>query len=92
MGTSGLNTSGLNTSGLSAGAVIGYFAGKNTKKSVAEQVIDSTDKLNDKIIAANDRASWLEAGMTLALTAKENEHEIKVLLIVFAFFVVYMIF
>ena len=62
-----------------------------SKKS-SDRYVNSTEKFNKEVMDANERADWLEAAMNLALTAKQNEHELKVLMIVFAMFALYIIF
>lgn len=63
-----------------------------SKKKPYNRYVDSTEKFNKEVMEANERADWLEAGMNLALIGKQNEYELKVLLIVFAMFALYIIF
>ena len=63
-----------------------------SKKTSSKDIIKSNERLNKDVMDANDRASWLEAAMSLALTTKQNEQELKVLIIVFAMFALYIIF
>jgi hypothetical protein len=81
-------------SGIGVSEVAAYFAGKSgsSKKKPYDRYVDSTEKFNKEVMEANERADWLEAGMTLALIGQQNEYELKVLLIVFAMFALYIIF
>lgn len=80
--------------GIGLSEVAAYFAGKSggSSKKPYERYIDSTENFNKDVMNANERADWLEAGMNLALVAKQNDYELKVLMIVFAMFALYIIF
>lgn len=53
-------------------------------------ISQQASQLNSQKIAANADADRLEAGMSLALTMEDNKQKIKVLLILFAAFALWM--
>lgn len=58
----------------------------------SNKIANDVKQTNDKIFDENRKYYLFQAGIHLSDVAAQNEHELKVLMIVFAMFAIYMLF